>query len=267
MIDDMTSDPIGFARHEFELVDAVVPRFPERLARDGKSYQALLNGFLTAAGVVRDAATVVSRYIGGVYVDRAMVNQPGAGKPLTPVSLADQRRAMQLLRDEVFAPQAFGALDQSANELLAQRRGFDHFAYTEDPKVHDLALGIQKGVLDHLLHPVVLKRLTDSRLYGNEYSVANELVDLTDAVFAADLDQNVNTFRQNLQVEYVQRLLKIVEPGDGNKYDHVAQGMALDRLRWIEKQVARKRAGDLETTAHRQHVAYLIRHALDEPKA
>jgi hypothetical protein len=267
MIYDLTSDPIGFARHEFELVDAVAPLFPERLMRDGKSYQTLLNGFFTAASVVRDAATVTSRYIGGVYVDRAMAKQPGAGNPLTPVSLTDQRRAMQLLRDKVFAPQSFGALDQSANRLLAQRRGFDHFAYTEDPKIHDLALGIQKGVLDQLLHPAVLKRLTDSRLYGNGYSAGQALVDLTDAVFAADLDQNVNTFRQNLQVEYVERLLKIALPGDGNKYDHIAQGMALDRLRWIEKQVARKHGGDVETVAHREHVRYLIQHALDQPKA
>src|SRR6185295_11899415 len=139
MVNDMTSDPIGFARHEFELVDAVVPLFPERLMRDGKSYQTLLNGFFTAASVVRDAASSASRFIGGVYVDRAMAKQPGAGDPLTPVSLADQRRAMQLLRDKVFAPQAFASLDQSANRLLAQRRGFDHFAYTEDPKIHDLA--------------------------------------------------------------------------------------------------------------------------------
>jgi hypothetical protein len=117
------------------------------------------------------------------------------------------------------------------------------------------------------LHPAVLKRLTDSRLYGNEYSAGQALVDLTDAIFAADLDQNVNTFRQNLQVEYVERLLKIAQPGEGNKYDHIAQGMALDRLRWIEKQVARKRGGDIETVAHREHVRYLIRHALDESKA
>ena len=267
MVNDMTSDPIGFARHQFELVDAVVPLFPERLLRDGKSYQKLLNGFFTAASVVRDAANVTSRYIGGVYVDRAMAKQPGAGNPLTPVSLADQRRAMQLLRDKVFAPQAFGSLDQSANRLLAQRRGFDHFAYTEDPKIHDLALGIQKNVLDHLLHPAVLKRLTDSRLYGNEYTAGQALTDLTDAIFAADLNQNVNTFRQNLQVEYVQRLLKIAQPADGNKYDHVAQGVALDRLRWVEQQVARKRGGDIETTAHREHVHYLIQHALDSPKA
>jgi hypothetical protein len=265
MIDDMTSDPIGFARHEIELVDAVVPLFPERLARDGKSYQTMLNGFFTAASVVREAATVASRYIGGVYVDRAMVNQPGAGRPLTPVSLEDQRRAMQLLRDKVFAPQAFAVLDQSASSLLEQRRGFDHFAYTEDPKIHDLALGIQKNVLDHLLHPVVLKRLTDTRLYGNEYSAAQALVDLTDAVFAADLDRNVNTFRQNLQVEYVERLLKIAEPSDANKYDHIAQGVALDRLRWIEKQVARNRGGDFETAAHREHIRYLIRQGLDKP--
>ncbi len=267
MVDDMTSDPIGFSRHEIELVKAVVPRFPDRLMHSGKSYEELLRGFTTATAVLRQAATTASRFIGGVYVDRAMVNQPGAGPPLTPVSLEDQHRAMQVLRDGVFSPDAFAMIDDSASRLLEQRRGFDHFGYTEDPKIHDLALDIQKSILDHLLHPVVLKRLTDSRVYGNQYSVAQMLVDLTDAVFAADLNGSVNTYRQNLQLEYVERLLKIVKPAGDNKYDHIAQTMALDRVRWIDKQLARKRGSDLETVAHREHVRYLIQQGLDESKS
>jgi len=263
MIDDMTSDPIGFARQQMALVDAVVPRFAERLTRDGDSYQELLNGFFTAASLKREAARATSRYIGGVYVDRAMVNQSGAREPLTPVSLADQERAMLLLRDEVFAPQAFAVFDSAASMLLEQRRGFDHFGYTQDPKIHDLVLGTQKDILDHLLHPAVLERLTDTRIYGNEYSMAAMLLDLTDAVFAADLDGNVNSFRQNLQLEYVQRLIAIVTPGEQNRYDYVARTAALDRLRWIDSQLARKRGGDAETAGHRAHVRYRIERGLD----
>jgi uncharacterized protein DUF4953 len=266
MIDDLTSDPIGFAAHDMDVVLAAIPKFGERLLRDGESYQQLLNGFRTAASRYREDATVVSRYVGGVYVDRAMAKQSGAGDPLTPVSLEDQERAMQLLRERVFAPNAFTTFTRSASSLLAQRRGFDHFGYTEDPKFHDLVLDIQESILDHLLHPRVLQRLTDTRVYGNEYSVADMLTDLTDAVFAVDINGQVNTFRQNLQVEYVRRLIEIVDPGGQPQYDHVAQSMALDKLRWIENQFARNRGGDAETAAHREHIRYQIRRGLDEPR-
>jgi Met-zincin/Domain of unknown function (DUF5117) len=267
MIDDLTSDPIGFAAHDMDVVLAAVPKFGERLIRDGESYQQLLNGFRTAASRYREDAAVVSRYVGGVYVDRAMAKQPGAADPLTPVDLGDQERAMQLLRNRVFAPDAFAVFTESASALLAQRRGFDHGSSTEDPKFHDLVLNIQRDVLNHLLHPRVLQRLTDTRVYGNEYSVADMLTDLTDAVFAADISANVNTFRQNLQIEYVRRLIDIVDPDGQPQYDHVAQSMALDRLRWIENQVARNRGGDAETAAHREHIRYQIRRGLDEPGA
>jgi hypothetical protein len=268
MFDDMTSDPIGFARLQMDVVNATAPSFAERLTRDGRSYQELLNGFQTAASRYRDAARSASRFVGGVYVDRAMVNQPGAaGAPLTPVSVEDQRRALQLLRERVFAPDAFAALTLSADHLLAQRRGFDHFGRNEDPKLHAFALDTQREILDHLLHPAVLQRLTDTRLYGNEYTVGALLVDLTAAVFADDLAGNVNTFRQNLQLEYVQRLLTIVQPTPENRYDHVAKSMALDRLRWIDAELARRRGNDAETTAHRQHVRYRIERGLDEPRA
>jgi hypothetical protein len=267
MFDDMTSDPIGFARSQIEVVNATAPMFVERLTRDGRSYQELLNGFFTAASRYRDAARSASRFIGGVYVERAMVNQPGAGAPLAPVAAEDQRRALKLLRDEVFAPDAFAALTGPAEMLLAQRRGFDHFGRNEDPKLHTLALDTQKEVLDHLLHPNVLLRLTDTRLYGNEYTVGNLLVDLTAAVFADDLDGAVNTFRQNLQLEYVQRLIAIVTPATDNRYDHVARSMALDRLRWIDAELARRRGSDAETAAHRQHVRYRIERGLDTPRA
>jgi hypothetical protein len=262
MIWDMSADPLGFAAQQIAVVNAAVASFPERLLKEGESYQAVLNGFSLAASRYQRAAAVASRFVGGVYVDRAMVDQPGGASPLTPVSLEDQTRAMALLADAVFGPDAFAGLNTAGNLMLAQRRGFDHASTTEDPKLHQMALNIQRDVLAHLLHPLVLARLTDTRVYGNEYSVADMLVDLTDAVFAADLDGDVNTFRQNLQLEYVRRLLAIVEVG--SSYDHVSQSMALDRLRFIEDRLSRSRRGNLETAAHREHVLYRISRGLDE---
>ena len=149
----------------------------------------------------------------------------------------------------------------------AQRRGFDHFGYTEDPKLHAMVLDIQKDLLDHVMHPVVLQRITDTQSYGNDYSVVEMLGDLTAAVFSADLGGDVSSFRQNLQIEYVRRLLDIVDKQAGARYDNVARGVALDRLRWVEGQMTRNRGGDAATAAHRAHILYRIERGLDEPDA
>ena len=57
-----------------------------------------------------------------------------------------------------------------------------------------------------------MTRITDSRLYGNQYPLAEVMSDLTSAIFDADASGNVNTFRQNLQMEYVNRLVAIITP-------------------------------------------------------
>jgi hypothetical protein len=205
----------------------------------------------------------VSRYIGGVYVDRAFVGQEGATDPFRPVPLADQKRAVKSLRDQVFAPAAFDAPADLYNHLQMQRRGFDFSGTTEDPKIHERALNIQSRVLDHLLHVNVLARLTDTRLYGNEYPVADFLDDLTSAVFEDDLESDVNTFRQNLQLEYVNRLVGIVGREGRSNYDHPARSAALHQLRQIETRLASRLPGNTETVAHRQNVRFTIAKALE----
>ena len=59
----------------------------------------------------------------------------------------------------------------------------------------------------------------------------------------------------------------LVDPKPDNRYDHVARAMALDRLRWIDAELARRRTNDAETAAHRQHIRYRIERGLDEPRA
>jgi len=51
-------------------------------------------------------------------------------------------------------------------QLQRRRHGFDFWSETEEPKLHHWQLRIQKDVLDHLLQPTMLKRITNSRLYG-----------------------------------------------------------------------------------------------------
>lgn len=261
-VNDMTSDAIGYMSDRFDVISDLMGTLQKRYTTPGQSYHEMRNAYLVLTGQLNASATVISRYIGGVYVDRAFAGQPGATKPFTPVNRADQKRAMASLTKNVFAPSAFSSPAGLYSYLQMQRRGFDFFGTPEDPKIHDRVLTMQKNVLNHLLNPRVMTRITDSRTYGNEYPLAEVMSDLTSAIFDADLSGNVNTFRQNLQMEYVNRLAAIISPPTKANYDYPSQSAALASLRSIQSKLSGKAGANAETMAHTKNVLFTIQKAL-----
>lgn len=267
MIGDLSDDPITWASKHSELVDETLAALPDRMLENGESYQALLNSYLILSAQKAGAARVASRWVGGVFNNRAAVGQRGAEQPLVPVPVAEQRRALATVSAIAFAPGAFDAGEELLSRLQFQRRGFSTFGTNVDPKPHGRALTIQRGLLDHLMHPNVLARLTDSRRYGGEYPVSTYVSELTGTIFDADRQGAVNTYRQNLQIEYLNRLISAAKGGNtqrgpggarrGPSYDYVARSAALASIETI-KQIANAPAGDAETQAHRVHMKALI---------
>ena len=184
-------------------------------------------------------------------------------QPYTPVSLTDQRRAMNALSKYVFAPNAFDAPNDLYNYLAMQRRGFD-FRTPEDPKIHNQVLGAQRNVLRHLLHYNTLQRIIDSQLYGNKYSLSTFMINLNNSIFKADIYGSVNTFRQNLQLEYTNMLIDMLTGRQKDQYPSVAKSMALFNLKNIRTMAAP--AGNTVSKAHKLHLRALIDNALKEVK-
>ncbi len=262
MINDMSGDAINYSIQRIGLVNDVMMEISTKFATPGQSYHEMRNAYFTLTGQQAWALWTISRYIGGLYVDRAMVGQEGATQPFTPVSTEDQRRALEALAQYAFAPDAFDAPAELYSHLQAQRRGFGFFSTTEDPKIHSRALGIQQVTLMHLLHPTVLARISDTELYGNGYPLADYMVDLNRAIVSSDARTTVNTFRQNLQLDYVNRLIAMLPRGSG--YSYPAKSMALRNLRAIRTLEEGNESGDTLTRAHRAHIVYVINKALDD---
>ena len=258
---DMTSDPVGYAEDRLNLVEELLITAREKNATDGESWHQLRDAYGILLSQFSRSISVLAHQIGGVYVNRSLSGQSGADVPFVPVSLETQQRAMDGVAQHLFAPDALEGSDELYSYLQAQRRLWNFWGQTEDPKIHQWLLSVQRGVLAHLLHPTVMTRITDSRLYGNEYALADMMEDLTSAIFDADRRGDVNTFRQNLQVEYVSRLTEIVTDND---HDYPSQSMALYQLREIERLLGGKRSGNVETRAHTQNILYIIRRALEE---
>jgi hypothetical protein len=264
MTGDLTSEAIEFSKIRMDLVRKIMPDIMERFREDGESHQKLYDKYNTLFGNYANSGRVMSRYIGGVYVDRGFVGQPNADRPYTPVSLERQKKAMNYIGEYVFAPDAWDVPNEIYNYLQQQRRGFNFYSSSEDPKIHARVLAMQQSVLDHLLHPNTVERITNTELYGNEYSLSSFMNDLTAAIFDADMQGNVNTFRQNLQIDYVKRLTSVLSEEGQEAYDYIVQSQVLYQLNEIKDELEDKSSGNQSTQAHTQHLLKLIDTTLDQ---
>lgn len=256
---DMTDDAVQFAEDRLKLSRVAMGKLRDKFTKEGQSYQELRNAYLILTADMLWQGRVASRYIGGVYVDTARAGQDGATAPYRAVEEAKQKQAMKLLRDYILGPDAFQSDPQLLQHIAIQHRGFLHGGRTEDPKLHGRVAAIQADILNHILHSTTMQRITDSSLYGNNYSVTEMLSDLTAAIFEDDSRSVVNSHRQMLQIMYVKGLINIMNMAH---YDYVARSNAFSNLRQIRNNMARWR-GNASTRAHRDHVAFLIDKALE----
>ncbi len=268
MIGDMSSDAVVYAEERCALVNEMMGDLLEKAGEEGKSYHGVRDAYLILTGNYDDAVTAMSRYIGGVYVDRAFAGQKGGGAPFTAVPKAKQKRAMAALDRCLFSPSAFQTDAKLIRHLQQQRRGFDFFEANEDPRVHARVLEMQRNVLNHLLHVNVLTRIEDSALYGNDYSMAEVMGDLTGSIMRGDKGGKINSFRRQLQNHYVERLIAIAGLEDSSKYPSTAKSLALLRLVEIDKDFEKltRQSGDTETKAHALYLTHRVKRAMEARK-
>ena len=262
---DLTSDAIEYNVERMDLVKTLSKEILTKYSKENTSHHDQLIAYYAMMRQYRDAASVTSKYIGGIYIDRAMIGQSGATQPYTPVDIATQKKAMKTLTDYIFAPNSFDFGSKLYNYTAAQRRGFNFFRGTEDLKIHSIAMSIQWQAIGQILHPTTLQRIVDTKLYGNEYDISNVFQDLTDGIFKADINGSVSTLRQNLQLTYTKTLIGMLVGPSSKRYTNVPQSHALYFLKKIKK-MASNGSGDISTKAHKEHLSTLIDNALKEVK-
>jgi hypothetical protein len=254
---DQTNDMVAYGEDRFKMINSMMPKLKERFAKEGNSYQLLRSRYGQLQSQRAQVAAALSRYIGGVEVDRSFVGQVTEAKPYAPVSAAYQKKAMGLLGKYIFAPNAFDADAYLLPYLQVQKRGFSN---SEDFKPQAFANTLHMTALSHLLHPNTLTRINNSSLYGNTYSCADVMNDLVKNIMSADIKTNVNLYRQNLQTEFVKGLVAISNATGG--YDNASKAVALSSLKKVKGMLATAVSADEQTKAHRTSLNFIIDKAL-----
>ena len=262
---DLSSDAIAYSVDRLKLTKLIGDNFLKNLNEEGISYHKHRVLYNILLSMQRIQANTISRYIGGVYVERAFIGQEGGTQPFTPVPLEKQKEAMRALDEYVFSPDAFTFPNEIYNYLQLQRRGFGFFRVNEDPKIHQAVLSNQKTILSHLLHKNTLQRIIDSELYGNAYKLSDFMSDINNVIFKKDIYENVNSFRQNLQIEYTKILIKMLTGEKSEMFLPTIKSTILSNLMRVKK-MALNSGGDKSTQAHKSHLVLLIENALEEVK-
>ena len=258
MIFDLSSDAITYSVNRIKLVNKLLKNIKIKFMVNGESYQGLVNAYNVLINAKFNACSVISRYVGGVYTERALVGQQGATKPFRPVSLKEQKRAMRALDTYIFSPEAIKIQKNFFNYIARQRREGDSYERSEDPKIHSAMLNIQKNILQHIVNPKTLQRMLDSELYGNRYKLVTFMNDLNDIMFKDDINKNINYFRQNLQLYYVKNILikMVTEKSELSSTSRSIAYYILIKIKsWLTKY---KDSGDLSSRAHKKYLKTLI---------
>ncbi len=254
-VNDFTNDAVGYAEERFKIVNNLMGKLVSKYSKPGKSYAELRARYGSLLSQRRNMIAAANRYIGGIYVDRAFPEQKSATKPYTPVPLAIQKKAMTTLGKYVFAPNAYEADAQVFPYLQLQRRGFNQ-GRGEDFKVTANLNALSTGALDQILHPNTLQRITNTRLYGNEYSVADVMNDLVKQIFDADINSNVNVYRQYLQSSFVKSAGQLL--ADNSPLDNVSKSATYYTLKKLRTKLANAVSTNEETKAHRAALIFSI---------
>lgn len=277
---DLGANSIDHAEAVIVFVEHARARFLDQAIDDGESWQKARRLFGMLLGKQLGAIAEASHWVGGAHITRFLKGDLEDADPVTPVAVAQQRRALAFIVREAFREDAFG-LDPALMRKLGSDNWYDDgFADDHDWAIHDSVLGIQAAALTMLMNPTRLRRVQDNERRVDSADDALTVPELLAAVREAiwsplaatggefsNRKPLISSIERNCQGEHLSRLIDLATgmswPGAAA---HDLATLARQELRAVDAAVqgALGRAGlDAYSLAHLADASERIRRALE----
>ncbi len=262
---DLGSDPIAYCEQRVALTKELWSNAINKFDVDGNGYRKMYNVFQNGWRSYFESVNYATNFVGGIIHSRAHVGDPGGTVPFTPVSAAEQRRAIKFLSDNIFAPDAFNVSEKVWNKLQPERLPDFFFSVysvpTVDYPIHRIVLNIQNNSLMNLYGPYILGRLLNNQeriADGVErYTMYNMFQDIRNSIWSEIVKpSNVNSFRRQLQLSHLNRLIAIYLSNTA-AFPHDALTLAandLDIIQTAAKKAIKSSSINAMTKAHFKEV-------------
>jgi len=225
---DLGADPIAYGQRQIGLVHKLRGELLDRAVKKGEAWYPARDYFNMLLYQQAGAVSMVSRFIGGTYVNRDRKGDPNARPPMEPVEAAKQREAFKFVVKNAFDDEAFGLSPDLLAYLATDKQNhWGNYSGSPEFPVHDTVMGVQRGVLLTLMNPTILKRVYDNEFLVPEnddaFTLPELLNGLTDEIWSEVLQSNpangkytnrkpmISSLRRNLQREYISNLIDLNE--------------------------------------------------------
>ncbi len=228
---DYSKDPLDYAENQIRLIKLYRGRLLEKFVKAGDSWAKARRGYELTLMEQTKALSMMANWIGGSNVNRDKKGDPGDRKPLTPVPVEQQRKAVNFLIMNSFRDEAFGLSPALLERLSVDKWADEGFSSSGEPTfpIHDRILGIQASAMTMLLNPSTLRRVLDNEQTvpaDQDALTLPELLDTVNKEVWSELDAapagpvsarkpRISSFRRNLQREHVERLIDLTMPNSG----------------------------------------------------
>jgi hypothetical protein len=156
---DQGAAPLAYSRRQLQLARELWARTQARELAPEDTMEVYRRNLERGLNRVSHSVGVLSKYVGGAFTSRATA---GANRPLVvPVPAAQQREALALLLDEVFASQSFRFEPRFMSRLGIDQRAF-YTGRATDFSLPGAVLGIQRTALDNMMSDGMAQRLADA---------------------------------------------------------------------------------------------------------
>lgn len=279
---DFAADPLRYAEKQIELAKYQRDRLINKFVKDGESWARARYGYEMSLALQTRALSMMSSWLGGVFISRAKKGDPGSGAPIQVVPVKEQREALKFVLETTFRDEAYGLTPDLLRRMTVDK-WLDQFTGALEEStwpIHDRIMGIQSMVLTRLLNPGTLGHVYDNEFLAatNEEAVTlPEVLNTIEGEIWSEMDKTGGTYtdrqpmisslRRNLQREYVERLIDLSMPETWSQSSHrPIANLALLHLRQLSNRLAKAQdaAGlDTYTRAHLSETKLRVDKALD----
>lgn len=246
---DFSANPMDYAKSRMRLAKALRDRILDKFVKDGQSWARSRRGYQITLSTQMDAVSIMANWVGGALVSRSNKGDPGAGDPITPVPVAQQRSALKFVVDNAFSDASFGLTPELLRKMTTDKWSDGGTVQGESTwPVHDRIMGIQASALTMLMNPTTLRRVYDNEFLvpaGEDALTLPELMDTVSAAIWGEIEKSpdkkytsrepmISSLRRNLQREHMERLIDLCITDGYGAASKPISNLATSKLRDIK---------------------------------
>lgn len=271
---DYGSNPIEYYTERINMAKEIFASLPEKAIKKGENFNRVRVMFSRALGQYNQGATVVAKYIGGLYTHRNHAGDNNQTVPFTPVPPQEQRTALEFLIKNYLVTDALTFSPSLLNNLGINRLsdGEDSRRDRLDFGIHDAIKNVTTSPLYRIYNPTVLARVRDNEMKtvaGTQPFTQQELFETVRSAVWEELTKNIepSSYRRDIQRTYADIITAMLDTKSTANRDAIALArLDCSTLRDVLKKNSTNKKLSAITKAHYEDMLAQFTRALDTKK-